>query len=924
MAPWIVVLLGVLALGILTVGALSVRAGREIFAAGAGMPGLREIEVILGPPGSGELRPTLLFDRTGEVLLAELGHPLAADRTYQTLDRLPPYIGQAFVAALDPSFLAREEQGWRSVAALALRVVASARVADDDLSLSERLVRQTLLPADAARVVSLVLASDLESTYSRPAILEWFLNSADFGNLAVGIDSASLVYFGKHADELTLGEAAALAGALKETADPLQEPGRLRALASQALEAMRQQGMISAQDASSAASAPLTIQVERAGEALTGLGFLPAVWAELQARLGAGPSIQGGARVITTLDLDLQLQADCVVRTHLARMSGESPTVMEPAVDGSPCVAASFLPPLRPGDVGIDHRLERAALVATDPRTGEVLALVGPALEPVPSGGSAAPFIYLGALARGYTPATMLSVPRGADLEAGADLMRLRTALVGGTAAATREVMELVGVEAAVRTMDQLGLEVPLGGDTEGGLAAGELPLRPMEIAGALGALANGGIQAGVWPTGSGGASPTLVQSVLNADGDVIFERRFDRRAVVSEGLAYLLTDVLADETARWPRLGQGNLLEVGRPAAATVGDAYGDRVHWALGYTPQRAVVVWTGSAPGESLTRVNALNGAVPIWHAVLRFASRDLPPEAWDRPADVTEVAVCDPSGFLATPFCPRVVEEIFLLGTEPTASDTLYRPFRINRETGRLATFFTPLDLVEEKVYFVPPSDAGPQVQEGAAAPPVEYDRILPPAILPGADIVAPGIFDVVSGVELVRGSAEGDSFSAFRLDVGAGLDPQAWFQIGEEGTTPVHDGVLGRWDTRDLEGLQILRLTVVNQDGTVETAAVPVTVDNKAPRVSLTLPLDGQVVKAGSTRDFAIEAEVSDGSDVVRVVFYVDDRAVATRTLAPWSMRWPIGAVGEHVVRARATDAAGNSADSDEVRITVER
>jgi hypothetical protein len=98
----------------------------------------------------------------------------------------------------------------------------------------------------------------------------------------------------------------------------------------------------------------------------------------------------------------------------------------------------------------------------------------------------------------------------------------------------------------------------------------------------------------------------------------------------------------------------------------------------------------------------------------------------------------------------------------------------------------------------------------------------------------------------------------------------------------------------------------------------------VTVDNEPPRVALTLPLDSQVFKMGEDREVVIEAEIFDETELVRVVFYVDGRPVVTRTEGPWSLRWPLGAAGEHVIRARATDVAGNSADSEEVRITVER
>jgi hypothetical protein len=293
----------------------------------------------------------------------------------------------------------------------------------------------------------------------------------------------------------------------------------------------------------------------------------------------------------------------------------------------------------------------------------------------------------------------------------------------------------------------------------------------------------------------------------------------------------------------------------------------------------------------------------------------------------PAEVTEVDVCDPSGLLPTPDCPRIVREVFLAGTEPTHADTLYRPFRVNTETGHLATFFTPLDQVEERVYFVPP----PEAEAWATAvglterPPQEYDRIpLPDSTDPYADISAPVYFEFVSDEVEVRGSAGGDDFASYSLHAGQGLDPQAWLQIGEARAAPVSAGILGRWDTDGLNGVCILRLTVVREDGSVALAAVPLTVDNRPPEVEIVLPAAGATYSVPGSNEVPIQAEATDETGLARVVIYVDGRLVTTRTTTPWSVRWPLGSAGEHVIRARAFDVAGNWADSDEVTISVVR
>jgi hypothetical protein len=169
---------------------------------------------------------------------------------------------------------------------------------------------------------------------------------------------------------------------------------------------------------------------------------------------------------------------------------------------------------------------------------------------------------------------------------------------------------------------------------------------------------------------------------------------------------------------------------------------------------------------------------------------------------------------------------------------------------------------------------------------------------------------------------VRGNAEGEGFAVYRVRYGAGLNPRAWVQVGDDGTQPAHGAVLGLWDTIDLDGLYTLQLMVVRQDGTIETASVPVAVDNLPPEIHLVLPAPDSVFAASEA--VLIQAEVGDASGVVRVDFFVDGERVGAATAEPWSLRWPPGVAGEHTLSARATDRAGNSSESEAVDFVVER
>jgi len=899
--------------GVLALGAAMVAGGRVILAAAADLPPASSLESFFGRPGSERFRAPQLFDRSGEALLAEVIHPLARERRWQPLDRLPAAVGEATVAALDPSFWANPGYDPTAVTQLVVQSVLGGTMAARPGTITERLAQQTLVRGQGSPLAALMLADDIAAAYSKERVLEWFLNSADYGNLAFGIDAAARVYLGKPADGLTVGEAALLAALpAHPEVDPFVDPSAARTMQRDVLASMRSQGLITAVQERAALAEVIPLQADEARRAMQGLGFVQVVWEELRARIGAGAAAQGGARVITTLDLDLQLQADCVARSYVARMDGGDPLSVLPAVDGSPCAAASLLPPLRPGDSGVDHRIDVAATALLDPATGEIWALTGPAGEARPAGSVLAPLVYLSAFSRGYTPATMI-IDAGNGAEARGPV-RLRTALAEGDVSVTDQLLGVLGPAVVESTLDLMGFDSSAA--AEGG------QVRLDELTAAYGLLANRGLQAGAGS--DAGVEASTILAVYSPEGEALYRIRPERRSVISEGLAFLLNDILSDEAARREAYGPSSALQVGRPAATVTGQTTAD--NYVLGYTPQIAGGVRVEAEPGETLDGVHALNGAAPIWHALMRYASRNLPPEDWPTPLDVTELDVCDPSGYLPTPYCPRVVREVFLVGTEPTHSDTLYRPFRINKETGRLATYFTPLDQVEEIVYFVPPPEAEAwAAAAGLEAPPNEYDRIpAPAATAVDVRLTLPTFFSIVAGEVDVMGSAAGEAFASHRLDAGEGLDPRAWLQIGEASEAPVRNGRLGRWDTSGWSGAGILRLSVVRQDGTVETAAVPVTVDNLPPTVEVVLPMEGAEFTPPADREAAIQVEASDDTLLDRVVIFVDDRPVLTRDDPPWSVHWPLGKDGEHIVRARAYDAAGNWADSQEVVIRVVR
>jgi len=898
----------------------------------AGLPSVEGYESRFGSTLAPELPATQLYDRTGQVLIYEDLNPAAVERRWVDVaaaspDRLPVF-GQATLAIQDPSFWTHPGYDWRVT-------LGSIMGTPGSQTLTEQLVGHTLLPLEDAsrpeavrRLRAAVLAADLTRRYPKDQVLEWYLNAADYGNLAYGIDAAALTYFGKHAGDLSLAEAALLAGIpLHPSTNPADAPEQADALKNEVLEAMRRSGFITADQLNRARVERIALRSVQTAAAGNGRDFGRFAWDALRRTWGTDSSRWGGLKIITAEDHDLQLQAECVAETHLRRLQGGDPGLVMSAADGSPCVAAGLLPALRPSDAGVDHDVESISAMILDPQTGEVLSVVGSPDAQHRAVSALYPLTYLAAFSRGYGPGTMiLDLPPDGDDVTSGDFkgpVRMRTALAGGLDMAEQRTFALTGSQNVILIARQMGIDLPgdLSSQPETAFRGGSAEVSLASLTTALGVLANEGRWVGEDRSGSG-IAPICVLRIEDTQGAVLYAASPHSRALVSAPLAYLMNDVLSDETALREVYGAADVLDPGRPAALVLDAQPGGLDFWSVGYARERAAGVWMGGTGAEAPSGINALNGAAPVWHALLQYATRDSPAQDWSMPAGVSELQVCDPSGLLPTQYCPRVVREVFIEGTEPANYDSLYQPLRVNRETGKLATLFTPIDLVEERVYLVPPPAAAAWAEAaGIEKPPTEYDTML--AGESGSSVVnisRPEMFDYVRGKVVLRGAANPKDFEYFRLQYGQGLNPTRWVQIGADSQKAVASGIVGEWDTDGLKGLYSVQLVVVYGEGQVSTDAVQVTVDNSPPTVSLVLPEPGtQTLPPGSP--LVIEAEVEDELGIAKVEFLVDGGPVGSAESAPYSLRWS-AKPGNHTITVRATDNAGNVGESGPIQIVI--
>jgi membrane peptidoglycan carboxypeptidase len=916
----------------------------------ADLPNPQLIPALVEPPGFPLFEPTHFYDRTGQQLIFSLANPAAKDPAYLPIDpyqsrHLPPDLVDATIASLDRDVWSHPGFSFAGL------------IHKSEPTIAQRLVADLLLwqePASSRKELrERLLAAQITARYGREKVIEWYLNSAYFGNQAYGVDAASQAYLGKPADQLSLGESAALAAIARSPAiDPAAAPQAVNAEKDRILKEMLDRGMIRPSEYRRATGERLVYHAARTAETDLAPVFNRLVLDQLTRYLGEERVRRGGLQVITSLDYELQLQAECAATVQVNRMKG---ALEEEALtrSGAPCQAARLLPTFPSTDIRPEGE-PGAGMAMLDPTSGQIMALVGgetggkgsTRLTGHPPGSLLTPFIYLTAFSKGLGPASLVwDIPGSlADDMTGIENpdgefhgpVRLRTAFANDYLVPAAQIFSQMGATAVWRTAGQLGIASFGSGDQPDSqlFSAGEVNL--LEAAHAFSVFANQGVMAGQLPGGTGqdGADdlprPATILTVTDQDGGTLMDCQASlsscavvQKPLISAQLAYLVNDMMSDEPARWPSLGHPNPLEVGRQAGAKIGQTLDGLDTWTVGYTPSLVIAVWIGARPGNTSGPLPA-EWSAGLWHALLQFASQDRAPENWEEPAGIAHVRVCDPSGLLPTQVCPTVVMETFLSGNEPVHTDNLYQVLQVNRETGRLATVFTSPELVQGETYLILPPEAQSWAEAvGLRIPPDDYDLLeAPPEMDQEANISSPEIFSSVSGEVPIWGTAGGKNFDFYRLQAGQGLNPTAWLLLGEDQKKPVIDGQLAMWDTTGLDGLYALQLLVVDKEKKVTTATVQVTVDNRPPNIVIRTPDEGHSYPYPQTEAITLLAEASDNLDLVKVEFYLDNQLISSISTPPFAYRWT-ARPGAHTLKAMAVDRAGNRSEAA-IRFTVKR
>jgi len=654
------------------------------------------------------------------------------------LGEMSPHLIRAIIAVEDQRFYSHHGFGIIRIASAALTNVRRGRAAQGGSTITQQLARQSFLTTDKTirrKLQELILAERIEVLYPKAQILELYLNKVYFGDGLYGVEAASRGYFGKHASELSLSEAALLAGLVKSPSAyaPTSNLDRAIGRRNVVLQAMLDSGAINRPDWQRARTARVVLRDSLRGGDLRGRYFQEQLRQELVDRFGWMQVYQGGLRVFSTIDMAAQESAEAAVAQSLKTLD-----------DKRKALASRLKRPGSSGDADSDEPLQ-AALVAMDPRTGEVRAMVGGrdfaqsrfnrAVQARRQPGSAfKPFVYAAALEAGYTPATVLDhlndqieTPQGnwapEDEHSTAESMSLRTGLRTSSNRAAVRLLQQVGIPQTVQYAKNMGVgDVPSVPSLA--LGSGEVTLQSMTAAYA--AFANHGLV----------PRATLVRRVEDTSGQVLYTNEPSSVRAISDTTAYLMSTMLADVINAGTGAG-ARRAGFTLPAAGKTGTTNDFNDAWFVGYTPTLVAGVWVGfDQPHTILPNGFAAEVAVPMWARFMKAATHADKPQWLPMPPDITIVNVCRLSGKLPTSGCehldvvdghidhqPAVYGEYFARGTEPTAYCDLHSSRGV---IGVLASIFRSEP--------PPPPRA---VEKPPAAQPV-VDNAAPPAAVPAEE------------------------------------------------------------------------------------------------------------------------------------------------------------------------------------------
>jgi penicillin-binding protein 1C len=660
-----------------------------------------------------QFESTHILDRNGDVLY-EINDPNAGRRTYAPLAEISPYLVAATLSTEDKDFY--RHGGFDPLAILRAfwENLTSGETVSGASTITQQLARAVLFTPEERdqrtymrKVREAILSTEIERRYSKEEILELYLNEIYYGNMAYGVEAASETYFGKTAGQLTLAEAAFLAGLP-------QAPSIYDIYTNRDTTMVRYQSVIMGLLALSSerhciyvsnSPDPVCVDGPAAAAAIQEVqnrAFEPPIidlryphWVQyirtlLEQRFDPQTIYRSGFTVYTTLDPNLEDAAQQTVAAQVNSLSEKHVT------DG--------------------------ALVAIQPSTGEILAMVGSpdfyndanagqinmAVSATRQPGSSIkPFTYLAAFEKGWTPSTLIWdvpsefspsglpddpnppwIPNNFDHKFHGPLT-LRVALANSYNIPAVKALQFVGIyddpttsqkEGLIAMAERMGISSLARNDFGLSLTLGGGEVSLLEMTGGYAVIANGGLK----------VPPVAITRIVDFQGNVVYQYQPPTgEQVIRPEHAFLMSSILSDNSARTPVFGPNSIINLPFQVAVKTGTSNDSIDNWTLGYTPDLVVGVWVGNADYSPMVDTTGVTGAGPIWAEFMTYAIDRLTdgnPTPFVRPAGVEELSICTVSGTLPSQWCPSQRGEYFATGQPPLPpEDDLWRKIQLDTWT-----------------------------------------------------------------------------------------------------------------------------------------------------------------------------------------------------------------------------------------------
>lgn len=631
---------------------------------------------------------TQIFDRNQKLLYSIYS---AKNQTFLPLSEIPKQMQQATIAIEDKDFYRHGAIDFRGISRSIVSIVVHKELQGGS-TLTQQLVKNSLLTPERTilrKIKEVILAFATEAIYSKDKILEMYLNQIPYGGTAYGVEAASQTFFGKKAKDLTLAQSALLAGLPEAptTNSPFgshPEFAKKRQVA--ILGKMLEQQYITKKQKEAAIKEPLNFQTFSSN--ISAPHFVLYVKDLLIKKYGEKIAEEGGLRVITSLDSEIQEFAQNAVLKNIDKLKG--------------------------------YHVTNGAALVTNPATGEILAMVGSkdyfdeaidgnvniSLALRQPGSSIKPINYAVGLIQGYTGATtFVDQPICFPTNTGKKYcpvnydgkwqgaIQMRYALGNSINIPAIKMLKVNGIANMIATASAMGITTFIDSPDRYGLSltlgGGEVTM--LEMSTAYGVFANGGYRINLHP----------ILKITDKSGRILDEYKPPTSAIfgkkiLPEGVAFIISDILADNNARLAEFGPNSSLRVkNQIVSAKTGTTNDFRDNWTFGYTPDYVVGTWVGNNDNTPMNNIaSGITGAAPIWNDIMSYLLKDKATHPLSRPSSVIQKRVCSVSGLIPPPDgTPNKCEtrfEYFIRGTEPNRVDPGMQKVRIDKDTNDLAT------------------------------------------------------------------------------------------------------------------------------------------------------------------------------------------------------------------------------------------